>query len=75
MYFGTLRFSLTNAQEPSRSGACSMLAVFLDATIIRSVLVPASMQLLGAYNWWMPSWLNWLPRLNVERQNSDTTFR
>jgi putative drug exporter of the RND superfamily len=40
--------------------------VFLDATIIRSVLVPASMQLLGKYNWWMPSWLNWLPRLNVE---------
>jgi RND superfamily putative drug exporter len=42
------------------------VAVFLDATIIRSVLVPASMQLLGRYNWWMPSWLGWLPRLNVE---------
>jgi RND superfamily putative drug exporter len=42
------------------------VAVFLDATIIRSVLVPASMQLLGKYNWWMPSWLNWLPKLNVE---------
>ncbi|HET8643356.1 MAG TPA: MMPL family transporter [Pseudonocardiaceae bacterium] len=42
------------------------VAVFLDATIIRSVLVPASMQLLGKYNWWMPSWLGWLPRLNVE---------
>jgi RND superfamily putative drug exporter len=42
------------------------VAVFLDATIIRSVLVPASMQLLGRYNWWFPSWLNWLPQLNVE---------
>jgi len=42
------------------------VAVFLDATIIRSVLVPASMQLLGKYNWWMPSWLGWLPTLNVE---------
>lgn len=42
------------------------VAVFLDATIIRSVLVPASMQLLGKYNWWMPSWLGWLPRLNIE---------
>jgi RND superfamily putative drug exporter len=42
------------------------VAVFLDATIIRSILVPASMQLLGKYNWWMPSWLGWLPRLNVE---------
>ena len=42
------------------------VAVFLDATIIRSVLVPASMQLLGRYNWWMPGWLSWLPKLNVE---------
>ncbi|MGH2586607.1 MAG: MMPL family transporter, partial [Dehalococcoidia bacterium] len=42
------------------------VAVFLDATIIRSVLVPATMQLLGRYNWWMPSWLGWLPKLNVE---------
>lgn len=42
------------------------VAVFLDATVIRSVLVPASMQLLGKYNWWMPSWLNWLPELHVE---------
>jgi RND superfamily putative drug exporter len=42
------------------------VAVFLDATIIRSVLVPASMQLLGRYNWWFPSWLEWMPQLNVE---------
>ncbi len=42
------------------------VAVFLDATIVRSVLVPASMQLLGRFNWWFPSWLSWLPALNVE---------
>jgi len=42
------------------------VAVFIDATLIRSVLVPASMQLLGKYNWWMPSFLSWLPALNVE---------
>ena len=42
------------------------VAVLLDATVIRSVLVPASMQLLGRYNWWLPSWLEWLPQLNVE---------
>jgi putative drug exporter of the RND superfamily len=42
------------------------VAVLLDATIIRSILVPASMQLLGRYNWWMPSWLGWLPRLSIE---------
>jgi RND superfamily putative drug exporter len=42
------------------------VAVFLDATIIRSIIVPASMRLLGNVNWYLPSWLQWLPRLNVE---------
>ncbi|MCK9519127.1 MAG: MMPL family transporter [Dehalococcoidia bacterium] len=42
------------------------VAVFLDATIVRSVLVPASMELLGAANWYLPSWLHWLPRISVE---------
>lgn len=42
------------------------VAVFLDATIVRSVLVPASMKLLGKRNWYLPSWLEWLPQLNVE---------
>jgi RND superfamily putative drug exporter len=43
-------------------------AIFLDATIVRMVLVPAVMQLLGDRNWWIPSWLEKvLPRLDVER--------
>jgi RND superfamily putative drug exporter len=42
------------------------VAVFLDATIVRSVLVPASMKLLGNLNWYLPRWLQWLPRVNVE---------
>ncbi|MCC7365701.1 MAG: MMPL family transporter [Dehalococcoidia bacterium] len=42
------------------------VAVFLDATIVRSVLVPASMELLGSANWYLPSWLGWLPRVTVE---------
>jgi RND superfamily putative drug exporter len=43
-------------------------AIFLDATIVRMVLVPAVMQLLGSRNWWIPSWLERrLPRLDVER--------
>ncbi len=42
-------------------------AVFLDATIVRIVLVPATMQLLGNRNWWMPNWLDkLLPKLDVE---------
>jgi RND superfamily putative drug exporter len=43
-------------------------AVLLDATVVRMVLVPAVMQLLGDRNWWIPNWLErLLPRLDVER--------
>jgi RND superfamily putative drug exporter len=42
------------------------VAVFLDATVVRCVLVPAAMRLLGARNWWFPRWLHWLPDLRVE---------
>jgi putative drug exporter of the RND superfamily len=43
-------------------------AIFLDATVVRMVLVPAVMQLLGDRNWWIPTWLERiLPRLDVER--------
>ena len=41
-------------------------AVLLDATIVRSILVPASMKLLGDRNWYLPSWLEWLPQVNIE---------
>ena len=43
------------------------VALLLDATIVRTVLVPASMELLGARNWYLPSWLRWLPVIGVER--------
>ena len=42
------------------------VAVLLDATIVRSVLVPASMKLLGDRNWYLPRWLQWLPDVRVE---------
>jgi RND superfamily putative drug exporter len=42
-------------------------AIFLDATLVRMVLVPAVMQLLGERNWWIPAWLErLLPRLDIE---------
>ena len=41
-------------------------AVFIDATVVRLLLVPATMELLGDRNWWFPKWLEWLPRVNVE---------
>jgi uncharacterized membrane protein YdfJ with MMPL/SSD domain len=40
-------------------------AIFIDATVIRSILLPASMKLLGEWNWYLPSWLNWLPRFRM----------
>ncbi|MDP6421461.1 MAG: MMPL family transporter [SAR202 cluster bacterium] len=42
------------------------VAILLDATIVRSVLVPSTMKLLGRANWYLPNWLNWLPELQVE---------
>jgi RND superfamily putative drug exporter len=42
------------------------VAVFLDATIVRSILVPSAMKLLGHRNWYLPGWLQWLPKLDVE---------
>jgi putative drug exporter of the RND superfamily len=42
------------------------VALLLDATVVRSVLVPAAMTLLGDWNWYLPSWLQWLPHMEVE---------
>jgi uncharacterized membrane protein YdfJ with MMPL/SSD domain len=42
------------------------VAVLMDATIVRSLLVPASMRLLGDWNWYLPRWLQWLPQVRVE---------
>jgi RND superfamily putative drug exporter len=42
------------------------VALLLDATIVRSVLLPSAMRLLGRWNWYLPSWLRWLPRLQIE---------
>jgi uncharacterized membrane protein YdfJ with MMPL/SSD domain len=42
------------------------VALLIDATIIRSVLVPAAMKLLGKWNWYLPAWLEWIPRVEIE---------
>jgi RND superfamily putative drug exporter len=42
-------------------------AILIDATIIRAVLLPATMKLLGERNWYLPRWLQWLPRLEHEK--------
>ena len=50
------------------------IAILLDASIVRMVLVPASMKLLGKWNWYLPSWLNWLPDLRVEVEGPSTAL-
>jgi len=42
------------------------VAVIIDATIIRTILVPATMQMLGDLNWYLPGWLSWLPNIQIE---------
>jgi RND superfamily putative drug exporter len=42
------------------------VAVLIDSTIVRMILVPAVMELLGKAAWWFPRWLEWLPKLDVE---------
>ena len=51
------------------------VAVFIDATLIRSVLLPATMTLLGDWNWWLPRWLSWLPRVTIEGTSTEHDSR
>jgi len=44
-------------------------AILIDATIVRAVLLPALMKLLGDWNWYLPNWLNWLPRVALEEHH------
>jgi RND superfamily putative drug exporter len=52
------------------------VAILMDATIVRTLLVPAGMRLLGDWNWYLPRWLQWLPKVNVEgREPSQRVYR
>ena len=46
------------------------VAILIDATIVRGVLLPASMKLLGDWNWYIPSWLEWLPDLGLSETDA-----
>jgi uncharacterized membrane protein YdfJ with MMPL/SSD domain len=59
--FGTLSFMMFK-----QMGVGLAFAVLLDATLIRGILLPASMKLLGERNWWLPQRLHWLPKLSHE---------
>ena len=58
-----LSFAFTSIVVTKAIGVGLAVAVALDATVIRVLMVPAAMRLLGRWNWWLPSWLAWLPRI------------
>lgn len=61
-----ISFAAGRIAQLQQMGFSLAVAVFLDATIVRTLLVPASMRLLGDLNWYLPGWLQWLPQLRVE---------
>jgi uncharacterized membrane protein YdfJ with MMPL/SSD domain len=64
--FGTLSLIMMK-----QFGVGLATAVLIDATIVRAVLLPATMKLLGDWNWYLPRWLEWLPRLRLDRAPSE----
>lgn len=46
------------------------VALLIDATLVRSVVIPAAMRLLGERNWYLPRWLQWLPHLEIEDRHA-----
>jgi RND superfamily putative drug exporter len=56
-------FALMPILDMKEMGIGLAAAVLIDATIVRAVLLPATMKLLGDANWYLPKWLEWLPRL------------
>jgi RND superfamily putative drug exporter len=59
-------FGTASSLDLKQAGVGLGVAVILDATIVRAVLLPASMKLLGDSNWYLPRWLEWLPRRQHE---------
>jgi uncharacterized membrane protein YdfJ with MMPL/SSD domain len=59
--FVTMKFTMIQ-----QLGLGLAVAVFVDATVIRSILLPAVMRLLGDWNWYLPTFLGWLPLVTIE---------
>jgi RND superfamily putative drug exporter len=62
-----LVFAILPVIDMKEMGVGLAAAVLIDATLVRAVLLPATMKLLGERNWYLPKWLGWLPRLEHEQ--------
>jgi uncharacterized membrane protein YdfJ with MMPL/SSD domain len=60
-------FATLSTLEIKQMGVGLAVAVLVDATVIRGVLLPASMKLLGDWNWYLPRWLGWMPEVRARR--------
>jgi RND superfamily putative drug exporter len=58
-------FALGDLVMMQQMGFGLAVAIFLDATLVRCVLVPATMKLLGKRNWYLPKWLSWIPNVSL----------
>ena len=64
MVFVFLTFAILSMAEFKEIGVGLAVAVLLDATIVRALLLPATMKLPGPRNWYLPRWLQWLPQIS-----------
>ncbi len=65
-------FTFTQLPEVQQLGFSLAAAVLIDATLVRIVLVPATMQLMGRWNWWFPAWLDRIvPRIDLDEGKTD----
>ena len=69
-------FTFTELPEVQQLGFSLAAAVFVDATLVRVVLVPATMQLMGRWNWWFPAWLDRIvPRIDLGEGHTEHAMR
>ena len=66
-----LGFAAGDQVEFQQMGFGVAVSLFLDATLIRLVLLPAVMAILGERCWWLPSWLDWIPHVEIEGHSED----
>jgi uncharacterized membrane protein YdfJ with MMPL/SSD domain len=59
-------FATLRSTDMKELGVGLAIAVLIDATLVRAVLLPATMKLLGDWNWYLPHWLQWVPSLSAE---------
>ncbi len=70
MVFATKGFAAGDQVEFQEMGFGIAVSLLIDATVVRLVLLPAVLAILGEHTWYLPRWLGWLPHLEVEGAQS-----